>query len=175
MELFFQTGTGELPEGDIVLEKSLDEILENTKITNIEFSKELYNKYNQESEKTISEYSYDSSTTLQKKYILQEGYTPEDMIDTECSIGVSNVEPIEDEIISVLKKTIDTLQNQLDTKDSQIDKLTEALIISQKTSATEQALHAGTMQKQLQKFETKKDEIEVVEEKISIWKRLFGK
>jgi len=97
------------------------------------------------------------------------------MEDTECSIGVSNVEPIEDEIISVLKKTIDTLQNQLDTKDSQIDKLTEALIISQKTSATEQALHAGTMQKQLQKFETKKDEIEVVEEKISIWKRLFGK
>jgi len=83
MELFFQTGTGELPEGDIVLEKSLDEILENTKITNIEFSKELYNKYNQESEKTISEYSYDSSTTLQKKYILQEGYTPEDMIDSE--------------------------------------------------------------------------------------------
>lgn len=95
--------------------------------------------------------------------------------DTECSIGVSNVEPIEDEIISVLKKTIDTLQNQLDIKDSQIDKLTEALIISQKTSAAEQALHAGTMQKQLQASETEKEEVEVIEEKPSFWQRVFNK
>jgi len=95
--------------------------------------------------------------------------------DTECSVGVSNVEPIEDEIISVLKKTIDTLQNQLDIKDSQIDKLTEALIISQKTSAAEQALHAGTMQKQLQESESEKEEVEVIEEKPSFWQRVFNK
>jgi len=88
---------------------------------------------------------------------------------------MKTIKQIEDEIISVLKKTIDTLQNQLDIKDSQIDKLTEALIISQKTSAAEQALHAGTMQKQLQESEPEKEEVEVIEEKLSFWKRVFNK
>ena len=54
-----------------------------------------------------------------------------------------------DGVISVLQATIDTLQGQLEVKDRQIEKLTEALVAAQKTAAAAQALHAGTIQQQL--------------------------
>ena len=49
----------------------------------------------------------------------------------------------------VLQATIDTLQGQLEVKDRQIEKLTEALVAAQQTAAAAQALHAGTIQQQL--------------------------
>ncbi len=54
-----------------------------------------------------------------------------------------------DGVISVLQATIDTLQEQLEVKDRQIEKLTEALVAAQQTAAAAQALHAGTIQQQL--------------------------
>ena len=54
-----------------------------------------------------------------------------------------------DGVISVLQATIDTLQGQLEVKDRQIAKLTEALVAAQQTAAAAQALHAGTIQQQL--------------------------
>ena len=53
------------------------------------------------------------------------------------------------DLVCVLQATIDTLQGQLEVKDRQIEKLTEALIAAQQTAAAAQALHAGTIQQQL--------------------------
>ena len=63
----------------------------------------------------------------------------------------------EADVVSVLQATIDTLQEQLEVKDQQIEKLTEALLAAQKTAAAAQALHAGMIQQQ---FLTNRDEIE---------------
>ena len=48
------------------------------------------------------------------------------------------------DLVCVLQATIDTLQGQLEVKDRQIAKLTEALVAAQQTAAAAQALHAGT-------------------------------
>ena len=53
------------------------------------------------------------------------------------------------DLVCVLRATIDTLQGQLEVKDRQIEKLTEALVAAQQTAAAAQALHAGTIQQQL--------------------------
>ena len=53
------------------------------------------------------------------------------------------------DLVCVLQATIDTLQEQLEVKDRQIEKLTEALVAAQQTAAAAQALHAGTIQQQL--------------------------
>ena len=53
------------------------------------------------------------------------------------------------DLVCVLQATIDTLQGQLEVKDRQIEKLTEALVAAQQTAAAAQALHAGTIQQQL--------------------------
>ena len=63
-----------------------------------------------------------------------------------------------DGVISVLQATIDTLQGQLEVKDRQIEKLTEALVAAQQTAAAAQALHAGTIQQQLLTDETGSDQ-----------------
>lgn len=49
------------------------------------------------------------------------------------------------DLVCVLQATIDTLQGQLEVKDRQIAKLTEALVAAQQTAAAAQALHAGTI------------------------------
>ena len=53
------------------------------------------------------------------------------------------------DLVCVLQATIDTLQGQLEVKDRQIEKLTEALVTAQQTAAAAQALHAGMIQQQL--------------------------
>ncbi len=53
------------------------------------------------------------------------------------------------DLVCVLKATIDTLQGQLEVKDRQIERLTEALTVAQQTAAAAQALHAGTIQQQI--------------------------
>ena len=68
---------------------------------------------------------------------------------TERSIGAVPEQSQEDSVVAVLQATIDTLQGQLEVKDRQIEKLTEALVAAQKTAAAAQALHAGTIQQQL--------------------------
>ena len=68
---------------------------------------------------------------------------------TERSNGAVPEQLQEDSVVAVLQATIDTLQGQLEVKDRQIEKLTEALVAAQKTAAAAQALHAGTIQQQL--------------------------
>lgn len=76
---------------------------------------------------------------------------------TERPIGAVSEQLKEADVVSVLQATIDTLQEQLEVKDQQIEKLTEALLAAQKTAAAAQALHAGMIQQQ---FLTNRDEIE---------------
>ena len=67
---------------------------------------------------------------------------------TERSIGVVSEPPQEADVVAVLQATINALQGQLEVKDRQIEKLTEALVAAQQTAAAAQALHAGTIQQQ---------------------------
>lgn len=75
---------------------------------------------------------------------------------TEHSIGEPLEQSESDSVIAVLKSTIDTLQGQLAVKDKQIEELNArlaesnaALVAAQQTAQAAQALHAGTIQKQL--------------------------
>lgn len=75
-------------------------------------------------------------------------------------------------VVAVLQATIDTLQGQLEVKDRQIEKLTEALAAAQQTAAAAQALHAGTIQQQLITEETGADQQEP-EQKRGWFSKLF--
>ena len=52
--------------------------------------------------------------------------------------------------LDLLSKTIESLQRQLEEKDKQIERLTEALIIEQQHASQAQALHAGTIHQALE-------------------------
>ena len=70
------------------------------------------------------------------------------------------------DLVCVLQATIDTLQGQLEVKDRQIAKLTEALVAAQQTAAAAQALHAGTMKQQLQqKIPSMKEKLKEAQER----------
>lgn len=80
-----------------------------------------------------------------------------------------------------LRRLVDMLQAQLDTKDKQIMALTEALTEAQKSIRAAQALHAGTIQTQLieggeeaQKEEQKEAQADPPKEKKGFFRRLFG-
>ena len=77
------------------------------------------------------------------------------------------------DLVCVLQTTIDTLQEQLEVKDRQIEKLTEALVAAQQTAAAAQALHAGTIQQQLITGEAGVDQQEP-EQKKSWFSKIFG-
>ena len=77
------------------------------------------------------------------------------------------------DLVCVLQATIDTLQGQLEVKDRQIAKLTEALVAAQQTAAAAQALHAGTMKQQLLSGESGADQQEP-EQKKSWCSKIFG-
>lgn len=73
------------------------------------------------------------------------------------------------DLVCVLQATIDTLQGQLEVKDRQIEKLTEALVAAQ-------ALHAGTIQQQLLTGEAGADQQgQEPEQKRGWFSKLFGK
>ena len=76
------------------------------------------------------------------------------------------------DLVCVLQATIDTLRGQLEVKDRQIEKLTEALVSAQQTAAAAQALHAGTIQQQLITGEAGVDQQEP-EQKRSWFSKLF--
>ena len=80
------------------------------------------------------------------------------------------------DLVCVLQATIDTLQGQLEVKDRQIEKLTEALIAAQQTAAAAQALHAGTIQQQLVTGDARADRQEQGS-KLSKrwWRRILGR
>lgn len=91
---------------------------------------------------------------------------------TERSNGAVSEQSQENSVVAVLQATIDTLQGQLEVKDRQIEKLTEALVAAQKTAAAAQALHAGTIQQQLITGEAGADQQEP-EQKRNWFSKLF--
>lgn len=52
--------------------------------------------------------------------------------------------------LDLLNKTIESLQRQLEEKDKQIERLSEALIVEQQHASQAQALHAGTLHQALE-------------------------
>ncbi len=79
------------------------------------------------------------------------------------------------DLVCVLQATIDTLQGQLEVKDRQIAKLTEALVAAQQTAAAAQALHAGTIRQQLTDGEDDPNQQgQTVEQKKSWFSKVFG-
>jgi len=78
-------------------------------------------------------------------------------------------------IIEILEKQIDTKDKLIMQQQQNINELTSALENTTESLKAAQALHAGTMQKQLQSSETEKEEVEVIEENPSFWQRIFGK
>lgn len=66
------------------------------------------------------------------------------------SINVDQPPKEEKTALDLLSKTIETLQKQLEEKDKQIERLTEALVIEQQHASQAQALHAGTIHQALE-------------------------
>ena len=96
-------------------------------------------------------YLSEQAETLIKQDFLKDDRSDGAHTDThtERSNGAVSEQSQENSVVAVLQATIDTLQGQLEVKDRQIEKLTEALVAAQKTAAAAQALHAGTIQQQL--------------------------
>ena len=86
------------------------------------------------------------------------------------------------DLVCVLQATIDTLQGQLSVKDKQIEELnarlaevSSALVVAQQTAQAAQALHAGTIQKQLMDGEDDPNQQgQTVEQKKSWFSKVFG-
>ena len=95
---------------------------------------------------------------------------------TEIENQTQTEHPEVSDLVCVLQATIDTLQGQLEVKDRQIEKLTEALVAAQQTAAAAQALHAGTIQQQLLTGEAGADQQgQEPEQKRGWFSKLFGK
>lgn len=122
-------------------------------------------------------YLSEQAETLIKQDFLKDDRSSGAHTDThtECSIGAVQEQSQEAGVVEVLQATIDTLQGQLEVKDRQIEKLTEALVAAQQTAATAQALHAGTIQQQLLTGETGTDQQGQEPRKKRKWiNRFFG-
>ena len=115
-------------------------------------------------------YLSEQAETLIKQDFLQNDCS--NGAHTERSIGAVLEQSQEAGVVAVLQATIDTLQGQLEVKDRQIEKLTEALAAAQQTAAAAQALHAGTIQQQLITGETGADQQEP-EQKRGWFSKLF--
>ena len=115
-------------------------------------------------------YLSEQAETLIKQDFLQNDCS--NGAHTERSIGAGLEQSQEAGVVAVLQATIDTLQGQLEVKDRQIEKLTEALAAAQQTAAAAQALHAGTIQQQLITEETGADQQEP-EQKRGWFSKLF--
>ena len=116
-------------------------------------------------------YLSEQAETLIKQDFLQNDCS--NGAHTERSIGAVLEQSQEAGVVAVLQATIDTLQGQLEVKDRQIEKLTEALAAAQQTAAAAQALHAGTIQQQLITEETGADQQEP-EQKRGWFSKLFA-
>ena len=115
-------------------------------------------------------YLSEQAETLIKQDFLQNDCS--NGAHTERSIGAVLEQSQEAGVVAVLQATIDTLQGQLEVKDRQIEKLTEALAAAQQTAAAAQALRAGTIQQQLITEETGADQQEP-EQKRGWFSKLF--
>ena len=106
--------------------------------------------------------------------LIKEAFSEKSQTEIENQTQTENHEV--SDLVCVLQATIDTLQGQLEVKDRQIEKLTEALVAAQQTAAAAQALHAGTIQQQLLTGEAGADQQgQQPEQKRGWFSKLFGK
>lgn len=106
--------------------------------------------------------------------LIKEAFSEKSQTEIENQTQTENHEV--SDLVCVLQTTIDTLQGQLEVKDRQIEKLTEALVAAQQTAAAAQALHAGTIQQQLLTGEAGADQQgQEPEQKRGWFSKLFGK
>ena len=106
--------------------------------------------------------------------LIKEAFSEKSQTEIENQTQTENHEV--SDLVCVLQATIDTLQGQLEVKDRQIEKLTEALVAAQQTAAAAQALHAGTIQQQLLTGEAGVDQQgQEPEQKRGWFSKLFGK
>lgn len=106
--------------------------------------------------------------------LIKEAFSEKSQTEIENKTQTENHEV--SDLVCVLQATIDTLQGQLEVKDRQIEKLTEALVAAQQTAAAAQALHAGTIQQQLLTGEAGADQQgQEPEQKRGWFSKLFGK
>ena len=106
--------------------------------------------------------------------LIKEAFSEKSQTEIENQTQTENHEV--SYLVCVLQATIDTLQGQLEVKDRQIEKLTEALVAAQQTAAAAQALHAGTIQQQLLTGEAGADQQgQEPEQKRGWFSKLFGK
>ena len=103
--------------------------------------------------------------------LIKQAFSEKSQTEIENQTQTENHEV--SDLVCVLQATIDTLQGQLEVKDRQIEKLTEALVAAQQTAAAAQALHAGTIQQQLITGEAGVDQQEA-EQKKSWFSKIFG-
>ena len=103
--------------------------------------------------------------------LIKQAFSEKSQTEIENQTQTENHEV--SDLVCVLQATIDTLQGQLEVKDRQIEKLTEALVAAQQTAAAAQALHAGTIQQQLITGEAGVDQQEP-EQKTSWFSKIFG-
>ena len=102
---------------------------------------------------------------------------------TERSIGAALEQQRNDGILEVLQTTIDTLHEQLAVKDKQIAELnarlsecSAAMVAAQQTAQAAQALHAGTIQRQLtgETADQSQAAAEPTENRKGCFHRIFG-
>ena len=106
--------------------------------------------------------------------LIKEAFSEKSQTEIENQTQTENHEV--SDLVCVLQATIDTLQGQLEVKDRQIEKLTEALVAAQQTAAAAQALHEGTIQQQLLTGEAGADQQgQEPEQKRGWFSKLFGK
>ena len=106
--------------------------------------------------------------------LIKEAFSEKSQTEIENQTQTENHEV--SDLVCVLQATIDMLQGQLEVKDRQIEKLTEALVAAQQTAAAAQALHAGTIQQQLLTGEAGADQQgQEPEQKRGWFSKLFGK
>ncbi len=104
--------------------------------------------------------------------LIKQAFSEKSQTEIENQTQTENHEV--SDLVCVLQATIDTLQGQLEVKDRQIEKLTEALVAAQQTAAAAQALHAGTIQQQLITGEAGVDQQEPEQKKAGFQKFLVA-
>ena len=89
---------------------------------------------------------------------------------------------VEQPLNGVLQTTIDLLKEQLQVKDQQIAELnarlaemSSALVLAQQTAQAAQALHAGTIQQQLNDGDAGDAALDMKAQQPHWWQRIFGR
>ena len=115
----------------------------------------VYKRYKGKLHTVCAPYAHTEQGVL---YLSEQAETliKQDFLKDDRSIGAVQEQSQEASVVAVLQATIDTLQGQLTVKDRQIEELnarlaevSSALLAAQQTAAAAQALHAGTIQRQL--------------------------